>query len=193
MKHSFAILLLIVLAACNSKSDYINSIEREHVRRQAVFMNPEQSPLDTSEIPKFKGLQFFPANEAFKTTATITWLPQINYVNIPQSGGDVVPYMQTAVVDFTIDNKPFQLPAYQTEQMKQSHLLFIPFTDLTNGTETYNGGRYIDLPYVDTHKEFIIDFNLSYIPYCAHTPRYSCPVVPKANHLDIAITAGERL
>jgi uncharacterized protein (DUF1684 family) len=163
------------------------------VRRQAVFLNPQQSPLDTAELRTFKGLHFFPVNEQFKTAATITWLPQIGYINMPQTGGDVVPYMQTAVIDFSIEGRSFQLPAYQTEKMKQEHTLFIPFTDLTNGKETYSGGRYIDLPYVDNHREVTLDFNLSYTPFCAYTHRYSCPVVPRENHLDIAVTAGEKL
>jgi uncharacterized protein (DUF1684 family) len=187
------VVLLLCLFACNGKSDYVNSVEQEHVRRQAVFMNPEQSPLDTAELRIFKGLQFFPVNETFRTEALITWLPQVHYLNMPQTGGDVVPYMQTAVIDFAIEGKQFQLPAYQTEEMKRRHLLFIPYTDLTNGKETYNGGRYIDLPYVDTRREVMLDFNLGYIPYCAHTPRYSCPVVPRENNLNIAVMAGERL
>ncbi len=164
-----------------------------HADKNAAFKNPELSPLDTAEIQTFKGLHFFDPNEQFKVTATITWLPQIGYINMPQTGGDVVEYMQTAVLDFTINDKTFQLPVYQTDEMKRNHTLFVPFTDLTSGKETYNGGRYIDLPYNDHHNEVILDFNYSYIPYCAHSPRYSCPKVPKENHLDMAIVAGERL
>ena len=194
MNRLFALsCFLLLLSACGGKSDYINSIEKEHIRRQRVFIDPDLSPLDTSEIRQFKGLQFYPANEQFKTEAVINWMPQINYLNIPQSGGDVVPYMQSAFISFTIDGQSYQLPAYQTEEMKQQHLLFVPFTDLTNGKETYSGGRYIDLPYVDTRRETPLDFNLSYTPYCAYTHRFSCPIVPPANNLNIAITAGEKL
>lgn len=164
-----------------------------HADKNAAFYDPKQSPLDTAEIRTFKGLHFFEPNEQFKTEAIITWLPQIGYINIPQSGGDVAEYMLTAVIDFSIEGKAFQLPAYQTEEMKRNHTLFVPFTDLTTGKETYSGGRYIDLPYNDHHREVILDFNYSYIPYCAYTAKYSCPKVPKENHLDIAVMAGERL
>lgn len=193
MNRLLIISTLSLLLACGGKSDYVNSIEKEQIRRQRVFIDPEISPLDTAEIRQFAGLKFYPVNETFKTEATINWLPQINYLNMPQSGGDIVPYMQSAFISFTIDGQSYQLPAYQTEHMKQQHILFVPFTDLTNGKETYNGGRYIDLPYVDNKRECTLDFNLSYIPYCAYTHRYSCPIVPAANHLDIAITAGEKL
>ena len=192
MKYAY-IILCIVLFSCNFKSDYINKVEQEQVRRNAVFVNPSQSPLDTSEIRLFKGLKFFKPNETFKTKALITWLPNINYLSIPQSNGGSEDYMQTAVIDFDIEGTAYQLPAYQTVEMKSKHLLFIPFTDLTTGNETYNGGRYIDLPYIDTRRETELDFNFAYIPYCAHSPRYACPKVPKENNLIIAVTAGERL
>jgi uncharacterized protein (DUF1684 family) len=67
--------------------------------------------------------------------------------------------------------------------------LFLPFSDLTSGNETYIGGRYIDLriPYGDT---IAIDFNQAYNPYCAYNRKYSCPIVPLENDLPIAIRAG---
>jgi uncharacterized protein (DUF1684 family) len=168
-------------------------VSQDQADKSAAFLHPEKSPLTVDEIQTFKGLHFFEPNEQFKVQAVITWLPQIGYVDIPQTGGDIIGYMQTAVLDFSIDGKSFQLPAYQTDEMKRNRTLFIPFTDLTNGKETYSGGRYIDLPYNDHHKEVLLDFNYSYIPYCAYTSRYSCPKVPRENHLDMAITAGERM
>ncbi|MES2560199.1 MAG: DUF1684 domain-containing protein [Bacteroidota bacterium] len=187
------VLLIVLLVGCNASGEYQKKVAAAQAEKNASFFNPDHSPLDTAEIRLFKGLQFFAPNEQFKVEAVITWLPQIGYINMPQTGGDVVEYMQTAVLDFSIEGKQFQLPAYQTEEMKRNHTLFIPFTDQTSGKETYNGGRYIDLPYNDHHREVLLDFNYSYIPYCAHTPRYSCPKVPKENHIDIAVTAGEKL
>jgi uncharacterized protein (DUF1684 family) len=35
-----------------------------------------------------------------------------------------------------------------------------------------------------------IDFNLAYNPYCAYNYKYSCPIVPLENILDIDINAG---
>jgi uncharacterized protein len=183
----------LLLIGCNTKSEYTNQVEHEQKRRQAVFINPKESPLDTAEIAQFKGLHFFPPDESFNVIATITWLPQIAYLNMPQTGGDTRDYMQTAVIDFELMGTHFQLPVYQNDEMKSNRTLFVPFTDLTSGKETYHGGRYIDLPYNDHHKEVTLDFNFSYIPYCAHSARYSCPIVPKENFLNIAITAGEKL
>jgi uncharacterized protein (DUF1684 family) len=67
--------------------------------------------------------------------------------------------------------------------------LFLPFADLTNGEETYGGGRYLDLT-IPTGNTILLDFNKAYNPYCAYNPKYSCPLVPKQNRLDIPIIAG---
>ena len=191
--HKFIGFLCLLVIGCAPSNNYSLKVSQDQADKSAAFLHPEKSPLTVDEILTFKGLHFFEPNEQFKVEAVITWLPQIGYVDIPQTGGDIIGYMQTAVLDFSIDGKSYQLPAYQTDEMKRNRTLFIPFTDLTNGKETYSGGRYIDLPYNDHHKEVILDFNYSYIPYCAYTSRYSCPKVPRENHLDMAITAGERM
>ena len=82
-------------------------------------------------------------------------------------------------------NSPFFL--MKTQEYKD--YLFFPFTDLTNGEESYSGGRYIDL-HIPEGEEIVIDFNKAYNPYCAYASGFSCPIVPKENHLSLRITAG---
>ena len=69
--------------------------------------------------------------------------------------------------------------------------LFIPFKDRTNTITTYGSGRYIDID-IPEESIVIIDFNEAYNPYCAYYDRWSCPLVPFENHLDIHIYAGEK-
>lgn len=187
------IIVAVLVAACGGKSAYINKVEQDQVRRNAVFINPEQSPLDTSEIKTFQGLHFYAPDEAYSLKGIITWLPQVGYIDMPHTNGSALPYMQTAVIDFELQGQHLQLPAYQTEAMRSKRILFVPFTDPTNGSETYEGGRYLDLPYVDRKAEIDIDFNFAYIPFCKHSAKFVCPKVPEANHIPIAIQAGERL
>ena len=70
--------------------------------------------------------------------------------------------------------------------------LFVPFGDLTNGVETYSGGRFLDLDRTPTGF-YDLDFNRAYHPYCVYNPTYDCPVPPRENRLAVAIPAGERL
>ena len=70
-----------------------------------------------------------------------------------------------------------------------ANYLFVPITDLTNGEETYGGGRYIDLR-GPLGKVVELDFNKAYNPYCAYGGKYSCPIPPIENHLGLRIEAG---
>ena len=76
--------------------------------------------------------------------------------------------------------------------------IFLPFRDATNGDSTYGGGRYL----LDTAKgadlgherhQIILDFNYAYHPSCVHAYRWSCPLAPPANRLELVVEAGERL
>ncbi|HUQ44361.1 MAG TPA: DUF1684 domain-containing protein [Candidatus Limnocylindria bacterium] len=78
--------------------------------------------------------------------------------------------------------------------------LFVPFRDATNGRETYGAGRYLldaaksaDLGPGVAPDSLVLDFNFSFHPSCAFDPRWSCPLAPPENRLDIPVMAGERL
>jgi len=78
--------------------------------------------------------------------------------------------------------------------------LFLPFRDATNGRETYGAGRYLldtaksaDLGSGEAPGSLILDFNFAFQPSCAFDPRWSCPLAPPENRLDIRVEAGERL
>ncbi len=78
--------------------------------------------------------------------------------------------------------------------------LFLPFRDATNGSETYGAGRYLldaaksaDLGGDMTRRNLTLDFNFAFQPSCSFDPRWSCPLSPPENRLDIRIEAGERL
>jgi uncharacterized protein len=78
--------------------------------------------------------------------------------------------------------------------------LLLPFRDATNGRETYGAGRYLldtaksaDLGRGAAPHSLILDFNFSFHPSCAFDPRWSCPLAPPENRLDLRIDAGERL
>ena len=75
---------------------------------------------------------------------------------------------------------------------RQVNRLFVPFADLTSGTETYAAGRYMELDPTPTGI-YVVDFNVAYHPYCYYSPEFDCPYPPKENRLDVPIRAGERM
>ena len=69
--------------------------------------------------------------------------------------------------------------------------LFVAFSDLTSGTETYAAGRFLDLDRNGTGI-YEVDFNRAYIPYCYYNPTYECPYPPAENRLRFRFARGEK-
>ena len=109
------------------------------------------------------------------------------------TGARLPEYVKYGELTFTIDGKPFKLNLYQNIDLTQKEgyedYLFLPFSDLTCGKQSYIGGRYIDMRIPKTNT-VTIDFNKAYNPYCAYNHKYSCPIVPLENDLNIEVLAG---
>jgi len=69
--------------------------------------------------------------------------------------------------------------------------LFFNFRDDTNRSQSYGGGRFlnVDGP-VDGRIE--LDFNRAHHPPCAHSPYATCPTPTEENRLPFELLAGER-
>ena len=103
-----------------------------------------------------------------------------------------VPMRRIGALEFTLKDTPLKLTAFAEEADTQLLRLFVPFFDRTNGTETYPGGRYLDLDRTATGI-YDLDFNRAYSPYCHFNPKYDCPVPPRENRLAVPVRAGEKL
>jgi uncharacterized protein len=163
--------------------------ELNHEYREA-----ETSPLNPEKLKNFKGLLFFPVNLNFTVQAKLTITPEAAFFKMMTSSNQVRDYRQYGILTFTLSEKEFVLPVYQSQQLMKTeeyaNYLFCPFTDLSNGKETYAAGRYIDLRMPTDGDVVLLDFNKAYNPLCAYSNRYSCPIVPKENHLAIEIPVG---
>lgn len=144
-----------------------------------------------------KFFRFFPVDEQYRVAARFTPAKDSSWFEIPTSSGKNKKYRKYGWLNFTINGQKQRLAVYQSQFLEQYNkywdYLFLPFKDATNGKETYEGGRYLDLKTTDIKNSWIIiDFNKAYNPYCAYgSGTYSCPLPPKENHLNTAIKAGE--
>lgn len=157
------------------------------------FANPEESPLTSEDLKTFKGLDFYPIDPKYKVEASFVRTPNEKTFKMKTSTTRTPEYVKYGELTFSLEGKACQLNLYQNIELikKEGYAdyLFLPFFDLSCGQESYIGGRYLDLriPKGDT---LIIDFNKAYNPYCAYNHKYSCPIVPLDNNLDLAILAG---
>ncbi|CAM1343934.1 DUF1684 domain-containing protein [Tenacibaculum amylolyticum] len=195
LKNYILILNLLFLLSCNSqgKREILGDSEFQR-EMNAKFKDASKSPLTKKGLKNFKGLDFFPINEKFKVVAKLTETPDGKVFNFPTTTSRVAKYKKYGIINFTIDGKDFQLDIYKDPDPKPKYKdhLFLPFLDLTNGKTSYGGGRFIDVLTTDKKGDgtIVIDFNEAYNPYCAYSDRYSCPITPRDNRLDIAVEAG---
>ena len=110
---------------------------------------------------------------------------------MPTSTGTLRKMQRVGQLQFTLQGQPMTLDAFVEDGTQQITSLFVPFADLTTGTETYSAGRYLDLKPTSTGF-YVIDFNRAYNPTCAYNPTWECPYPPASNRLKIAVHAGEK-
>jgi uncharacterized protein len=146
-----------------------------------------------------KFFRFFTADEKYKvkcnfekSTDTAAVIMKTSGTKIPQK--DFVRYGK---LSFTINDTLLTLTVYRSKALQNNpqygRYLFIPFTDVTSGIETYGSGRYIDIFTTDIKNSLVeIDFNKAYNPYCAYSKDYNCPIPPRENYLPVVIKAGEK-
>jgi len=189
-----SILYLLFLNSCiDSNEEYYKDLTAYRKEINIMFSDSTTSPLPKEDLLHFKGLEFFPVDPAYSIEADFQITPGSETFKMPMSKERIVWYRKYGVAKFTLKGKEFSLAVYQNQDLVKKEgyedYLFLPFKDLTNGIETYGGGRYIDLRIPDGDK-ILIDFNKAYNPYCAYNYKYSCPIPPDENHLQVEIKAG---
>ncbi len=193
MKY-FLIVLLMVSLNCLGQ-DYKVQIAEYRKRYLNDFLTDTHSPLQKEDL---QYLRFYDADSTYRVTAKAEILLNESPFIMPVFTGNGRQYVRYALLKFMLKGKPLELTVYRnialSMQAQFSDYLLLLFTDETNGTETYAGGRYIDLHTGDfKNNSIVIDFNKAYNPYCAFGGGYACPKPPDENHLQTAVEAGEKL
>ena len=158
------------------------------------FINHPRSPITAADTGF---IQFYPPDHSWNIAALFTETPESKPFELPTYSGLTRTYRQYGSLKFHHNGIDFTLSIYQNLSLMKDtsykNYLFLPFTDLTNGSTTYEGGRYLDFSIGDIHHQKVhVDFNKCYNPYCAYSDGYNCPVPPAENRLKIEIPVGEK-
>ena len=152
-------------------------------KRYAIRVKDKNSDLRKN----FKGLHWFPVNEAYRFNARFVGYPKPREVEITNLLGDRGATYFSGYVAFVLGGKEYRLDA----EDDGSGALFIVFRDLTSKTDTYQAARFLDADAPkDGHVD--IDFNKAYNPPCAYNPYATCPLPSSRNRLPVEIPAGEK-
>lgn len=190
MKKLLILLLFSVFAFAQKD---LTSAEKFQMELNQSFLDSLKSPLKKEDLKTFKGLNFFPLNEKFIVEATFIRTKKEKAFGMKTTTSRTPLYVKYGELHFTMGGKNLKLNVYKnidlSKKLGYEDYLFLPFSDLTCGEESYIGGRYLDMR-IQKGKKWTIDFNKAYNPYCAYNYEYSCPIVPLENDLDIEILAG---
>ncbi len=159
-----------------------------------AFRVGRDSPLTDQTKATFQGLPYYPIDPSYRVPAALAE---------DRSGPPVILELQTSTdqrrkmrrvgtLSFALGAASYTLTAFADIDAMTMNRLFVPFADLTSGTETYRGGRYLELDRTPTGL-YDLDFNRAYHPFCVYNSSYDCPIPPRENRLPVAIRAGERL
>jgi uncharacterized protein (DUF1684 family) len=182
-----------VAAACTPPAvPYPDEINTHRANIDRFMREADASPIPKAQRASFPPLLYYPVELDYRVPAALTVARGNDVLEIPTSLGKRRPHRRIGRLDFTLKGQPLTLTAFVEADQEDMRRLFVPFGDITNGTETYPGGRYLDLDRTATGI-YDLDFNRAYHPYCYYNAEYDCPYPPRENRLQIPVKAGEKM
>ncbi len=171
---------------------YVRKVAEERARKDEFFRSgSKESPVKPEEQAKFLPISYFDIDPDYASPATLKLLDERTRLVMPTSTGKSRDMERVGILEFTLRGQPLKLTAF-AEVGQEVSRLFVPFSDLTSGTESYQAGRYMDID-PQSSGVYVVDFNTAYHPYCYYNAEYDCPYPPAENRLKVPIRAGERL
>ncbi len=197
---SLVAFLIVAAASCTSgpapadTRPYQDELAAFRAEKDAAFRSEKDSPIPVDQRAAFPGLAYYAVDAAYRVPALLTENrtgPPV-VIELQTSGDERRRMRKVGTLGFALGAASVKLTAFADADARTVDRLFVPFGDLTNLSETYRGGRYLDLDRTPTGL-YDLDFNRAYHPFCVYNPTYICPVPPSENRLTVAISAGERL
>jgi hypothetical protein len=188
-----ALLLLTGSLACSPPvRPYAEEIGAGRAEKDQFMRLSPESPVPEAQRSAFPPLTYFPVNEEYRVPASLQEIRSNQVLEMSTSTGQRRKMRRVGTLAFTLKGTPATLTAFVDASQNDMRRLFVPFGDLTNGSETYQGGRYLDLDRTASGV-YDLDFNRAYNPFCVFNSAYDCPVPPRENRLQMPIRAGEQL
>jgi uncharacterized protein (DUF1684 family) len=191
-------LAAMALAGCDAgnpppakEADYTTQIQVERAAKDDAFRKQPNEPVPPDKMDEFLPLKYFPPDADYVVPAALNPSQERTIVEMVTSNGKIRRQHRVGVLEFTLKGQPLTLGAF-VEEGADVNRLFVPFSDMTSGTETYAAGRYLELDRTASGV-YTIDFNKAYNPFCYYNKDFDCPYPPRESRLPLPIRAGERL
>jgi uncharacterized protein len=182
-----------IVAGCSGRAlTYDEEIAAWRVEKDRFMRESNESPVLAGDRATFAPLPYFPVSDTYRVPAALQIIDTQDVIEMSTSTNQRRRMRRIGTLRFTLKGQALQLTAFVEASERDVRRLFVPFNDLTNGTETYPGGRYLDLDRTATGI-YDLDFNRAYHPFCLFNETYDCPLPPRENRLAIPVRAGELL
>lgn len=144
--------------------------------------------VDSNGNREFGAIDSFPYDPAWVIEAHFTPRVGASAVSIAHiaEAGKVREKATPGEVRFNLAGTAHRLVAHE-----DGASVLVVFADATTGDTTYSVGRFLRVRPGATGI-CTLDFNRAYLPPCAFSYHFSCPIPPAQNRLAWAIEAGER-
>jgi uncharacterized protein (DUF1684 family) len=174
---ALAFVLPLAAGCVKEPPPYPDQIASWHAEKDRFMRESPESPVPADKRATFPPLPYFPTDPAYRVPAALQ--PAVSNASIEMltSTGQHRQMRRVGTLAFTLNGHPLTLGAFVEADQRDLRRLFVPFGDLTNGVETYNGGRYLELD--RTASGFYdLDFNRAFHPFCLFNSAYDCPYPP---------------
>lgn len=142
----------------------------------------------SDDIQNFGGIDVFPYNPDWVVSARFIPIVGGKAVGVEHLKDEGNAREKTIPGDivFTHEGVDYTIAAFV-----EGRALMLVFSDATNGAETYSVGRFL-LCAPTPDGSITLDFNRAFLPPCAFSYNYNCPIPPEQNRFPFKVEAGEK-
>lgn len=159
----------------------LRAIERDGALALRVF-DPE-SPTRT----RLRGILSFPWNPDWVIEGAFVAASDGERRVVRSVDGHEREEPAVGVVALEVDGHPVRLTVSRSAKGFSAVI-----SDATSGDDAYRF-RFLPIEPPDADGNVVIDFNRLFLPPCAFSDQYVCPLPPAGNRLDVRVEAGERV
>jgi uncharacterized protein len=125
------------------------------------------------------------------------WLVEGEFEALPEGASQLYDFTVAAstrdlgvpgIVSFVLDGV-----RYETKPFSDGDSLVLVFSDETTGVTTRPPCRFLDITLPgEPGGHVVVDFNRAYLPPCAFSDQFNCPLPPPGHRFMVPVEAGER-
>ena len=186
----------LLVGACSppppDEAAHLDRLIEDRALKDQAFKENNDSPVPLDRRSWMLPLRYYEPDLAYRVPAQLRTTDEQPVFQVPTSTGQLRSVQRVGHLEFRLNGNTHTLSALVELPIQDAGRLIVPFRDGTSGTETYSGGRYLDL-YRTPTGIYDLDFNRAYTPYCYYNEEYECLFPPPENRLATDIRAGERL